>query len=257
MSVSIGICTSPDRIAQVAPGYAFSELGVASTLMPLEDDVSFAPYQAQLAALQPAIAAFNGFVAPHVKLTGPNTDWDQITTYVKNALRRAGGLGADVVVFGSGGARNVPEGYEHQAAWDQLVCFLRLCADEAERNELVVAIEPLNHRESNILNSYSEGVAMAREVDRRAVRVLADIYHFEEVGEPLEDILEAPDMLAHVHLADTGRLYPGSGTYPLVQLFEIMHRIGYQGKASVECGWGDDYTAETAAALAFLTPLAR
>jgi len=75
-------------------------------------------------------------------------------------------------------------------------------------------------------------------------------------AEPLDHILEEPDWLAHVHLADTGRRWPGSGMYPLERLFAILKEIDYQGRASVECAWGEDFGGETARALRFLRGLA-
>ena len=97
---------------------------------------------------------------------------------------------------------------------------------------------------------------LAKDVARDEVRVLADIYHFMMDGEPLDDIAEEPDWLAHVHLADTGRRWPGSGAYPLERLFAILKDVDYRGAASVECRWGNDFCDETARALVFLRKLA-
>jgi sugar phosphate isomerase/epimerase len=183
-------------------------------------------------------------------------DLDVVERYVARAAERVADLGARLVVFGSGGARNVPEGYPREHAWEDLIRFCRLCAAHFGPRGLTLAIEPLNHAESNILNTYTEGVRLAQAVDRGPVKVLADIYHFEMDGEPLSDILEAPEWLAHVHLADSGRLYPGSGSYPLPELFRLLHDIGYQGSASIECRWGENLTEESASALAYLRALA-
>mgnify|MGYP001019206367 CR=1 FL=1 len=153
------------------------------------------------------------------------------------------------------GARAVPADYPRVKAWMQLVRFLNLCADAAEDQGLTIAIEPLNRAESNIINTYLEGVQLARDVDRRGVRVLADIYHMMQDDEPLEDLLQAPEWLAHVHLADTGRRHPGSGVYPLPELLALLREIDYRGAASIECRWGDDFAAEARFSAQFLTPL--
>ena len=100
-------------------------------------------------------------------------------------------------------------------------------------------------------------MALARDVDRPNVRVLADIYHFEVESEPVEAMRQGADILAHVHLADSGRLYPGSGTYPLRPWFALLHEMGYAQRASVECTWGADFASEARAAAEFLRPLAR
>jgi sugar phosphate isomerase/epimerase len=119
----------------------------------------------------------------------------------------------------------------------------------------VVAIEPLNRGECNIITSYGEGVALARAVNRPNIQVLADIYHLEVESEPVSVIRAGADRLAHVHLADSGRLYPGSGTYPLREMFATLHELGYAGRASVECRWGDDFATEARRAAEFLRTL--
>ncbi len=250
--ISIGICVGLDRAAQVAPGYDHLELPVTSTLVPLQDDASFAPLEKELRRLQPAVGAFNVFAPSQLKLVGPTVDWPAVEGYIQRALARAGEWGARVVVVGSGGARAVPEGFSRVEAWHQLVHFFTLCARYAGQAGITIAIEPLNHKECNILNSYPEGVRMARDVDRAEVRVLADLYHFMVENEPLDDITDDPEWLAHVHVADTGRLYPGSGSWPLHRLFAMLQEIGYTGMVSVECSWGENFTEETEKALRFL-----
>ena len=254
--IAIGICLSPDKVAQLAPGFDYVELALAATLNPLADDAAYAPQQPALAALRPPVRAFNIFVPREVKVVGPEVDWALVERYVERALRRAASLGADVIVFGSGGARRVPEDYPTALAWGQLVRFLNLCADYAANQAITIAIEPLNKGECNIINSYLEGVQLAKDVGRREVRVLADIYHFMMEGEPVDDIAKEPEWLAHVHLSDTDHYWPGSGTYPLERLFAILKELNYQGMASIECRWGPDFTEETARSLRFLRGLA-
>jgi len=59
-----------------------------------------------------------------------------------------------------------------------------------------------------------------------------------------------------VHVADSDRRHPGTGTYPLRELFALLRQIGYQGKVSVECRWGEDFAQEAREAAAFLRGLA-
>ncbi len=255
--IPIGMCINPDKVSELAPGYDYLELTVSGALNPLEDDATMAPRLASLKALQPPVRAFNVFVPGALRITGPEVDWDRLAGYVDRAVARAQALGGKIIVFGSGGARSIPEGFRRDEAWKQLVRFCNLCADRLEGSGVTLAIEPLNRKESNVLNTYLEGVRLAKDTNRpNEIKVLADIYHFMMDEEPLDDILQAPEWLAHVHLADSGRLNPGTGTYPLRRWFDILREVGYQGMASVECRFGDDYTKQTAESLAFLRPLA-
>lgn len=126
-----------------------------------------------------------------------------------------------------------------------------LIADECEGTGLTLVIEPLNTKESNIINSVAEGVALARSINRAPIRVLADFYHMDEEREALETIAEHKDWLAHIHVADTGRLSPGTGQYPYDAFVQQLRLAGYQGGVSVECTV-NDRVKELPSALSFL-----
>jgi len=254
--IPIGMCGSMEQFALLAPGYDYVEPMLARTLSPLEDDAAVAGRLAELRALRPPVRAFNIFVPEAVPLTGPAVDWDRVGIYVGRAIPRAASVGARVIVFGSAGARRVPDGFPYREAWEQLVRFLHLCADQASLYGITIAIEPVYS--SNIITSYLEAADLAREVGREEVRVVADIIHFWKVDEPLEDIYKAPEYVAHVHLSDTERRAPGPEEPhgAVRRLFEILRDIGYTGMASVEANFGPDYARESAAALAYLRELA-
>ena len=256
--IPIGVCAGPDALGDLTPGYAHIELSAMATLAganPAPDAVDLRTLQ----ALHPSVRAFNCFVPGDIKTVGPDVARDQVEAYVATTIGRAAAVGAELIVFGSGASRRVPDGYPRASAWDQLIWFLGRCADHAEQHGVTIAIEPLNTNECNILNSYTEGVRMARDVARpESIKVLADTWHFAVDKEPLDDILLAPEWLAHVHVADSpGRQHPGTGTYPFDRLFAILHEIGYAGRMSIECAWPGDLRRASAEALAFLEPLAR
>ena len=253
--IRLGVCVTPDVAAQVTPGYDFVELPVPSALAPLQDDASYQRIRSDLPSLAPPVEVCNAFVPADVHLVGPSVDWGLVETYARRTGERAAALGVSLVGFGSGGARRVPEHFSRAIAWGQLVRFLNLCADYCQPRGVTVAIEPVNMQDANFINSYGEAVQLARDVAREGVKVEADIHHYMMDGRPLDDIRDAPEWLAHVHLADTGRLRPGTGTYPLEQLIRILKDVGYEGRASIECRWGNGLAEETARSLAFLREL--
>ncbi|MGI6367151.1 MAG: sugar phosphate isomerase/epimerase family protein [Anaerolineae bacterium] len=253
-TIQLGICAAPEQAAGLKDHYDYLELAFSTGLAPLVEDADFAETMAMLKDLPMPVRACNNFVAPQVKLVGPAVEQDTVRRYLERGFSRAEALGVERVVFGSGGARRVPESFSREAAWEQLVAFCRLCSEYAYPG-LVIAIEPLNQGECNILNTFVEGLALARDVDRPNVGILADIYHMELESEPVSVLPQGADILAHVHLADSGRLYPGSGSYPLREMFAVLHENGYRQRASVECRWGDDFYREAALAAAFLRPL--
>jgi sugar phosphate isomerase/epimerase len=107
----------------------------------------------------------------------------------------------------------VPEGFDAQRAEDQFVHALRWCADALAGIGGTLVIEPLNRKESNQCNDVADGARLARASGKANVGSLADFYHVDEERESFEVLREVGAALVHVHLADTGRLNPGSGAY--------------------------------------------
>ena len=231
-------------------GCDFAEFGVGMVGPELPEE-SFALFQKALESSSLRAECFNSFIAPDVQLTGPERDWKRVERYVGAAVERVAALKGEVIVFGSGAARNVPEGFSRASAEDQLAEFLEMCAETASGVNMKIAIEPLNRRESNILNTAREARAMAERVDRPEIGVLVDFYHLMEEREPFEEIEECGERLLHAHAADTGRLYPGSGRYDYPRFYEALHEAGYDRRVSVECNWRD-FAAEAAEAVPFL-----
>ena len=245
-------CCCPIENAAIAhdAGFDYIECTVVS-LLPEATESIFAPILEKYQASPIPILACNVFLPGDLKVVGPELDQPRIQAYVQTAMRRVMLIGAEVVVFGSGKARMVPAGFERATAEDQIVDFLRLVADEAEQHDITVVIEPLNRRESNILNSVPEGDAMAARVDRPAIRNLADFYHMEEENEPLRNLVACKERLAHVHVADSGRRAPGTGSYPYAEFVEQLRLAQYDSMVSIECRW-EDFATEAGPACAYL-----
>lgn len=231
-------------------GCDFAEFGVGMVAPELPEE-SFNLFRSALDGASIKAECFNSFIAPHVKLTGESRDWNRIEQYVAVAAERVAAVGGAVIVFGSGAARNAPDGFPREEAEAQLEQFLHMCADKAEAAGIQIAIEPLNRRESNILNTVEEAHEMAKRVNRPEIAVLADFYHLMEEREPFEAVENCGSRLIHVHVADTGRLYPGSGRYDYPRFYEALHEANYDARISVECNW-NDFAAETKPAVAFL-----
>lgn len=249
--MQFGCCCKIEENAQArVAGFDFIECAVTA-LQPESDDETIQPLLDCYRESALPIPAFNVFLPGDLKVTGPDVDWARVQAYVASALDRVQSVGGRTIVFGSGRSRNIPPGFDRQTASGQLVRFLGLVADVAEPLDITVIIEPLNRKESNVINSVAEGVALARQVDRPAIRVLADFYHMDEEQESLSHLLAYADWLAHIHVADSGRRAPGTGSYPYAEFFANLHQIGYAGRISVECRW-QDFVSEAPKAVQFL-----
>ncbi len=182
---------------------------------------------------------FNSFIPADLKVTGPDVDKTRLDNYLAAATERAAELSGEIIVFGSGDARHVPENFSRTRAHDQILEFLEAAANYAGRHGLVIAIEPLNRAETNVINSIAEAVQFADELGRPEVQVLVDFYHQMLEDEAFDEIVRAGERIVHVHVADTDRLYPGSGRYDYGRFARSLADVGYNKRVSVECNFRD------------------
>ena len=248
----IGVCVDPDRFeAAQAAGFDYVETN-ASRVAALSDD-EFQKLAAQVAQMKIPLAASMSFIPAAIKLTGPEVDPAKQMAYVTGVLGRLKQLGVKVVVFGSGGARRVPDGFSKEEALAQLVDFCRRIAPVARDNGITIVVEPLRKQETNIINTAREGLALVKAVDRPEIRLLVDYYHLMEEGESPDIIAEAGPLLAHTHIANPkGRVFPlQADESPYAGFFANLCKIGYQGRLSVEAST-KDFATEAPQAIALL-----
>lgn len=224
-------------------GFDFLECGVGGTLMPEKDDAAWKAQLEKIRALPLPLRSLNGFLPGKFRLTGPAASFDEPLAYAETACRRAEEAGVKTVVFGSGGARNAPEGFPPEKAVDQFVDFCkRLAARIADLEHMCVVLEPLRAKEANFLNFVHEGADLCARIGSPRIRLLADIFHMEEGGESADSLVKAGSgLLRHCHIAEKGtRTAPGleADGSEFVPYFKALKQIGYTGGVSCECGWG-------------------
>jgi sugar phosphate isomerase/epimerase len=256
--MKLGVCADPQNgLALVAAGFEFLELHVQNHLKTLEGDEAFGPALAAIrAAPIPALAA-NCFVPGSLKITGPEVDASALERYVRVALARAEQAGIETIVFGSGGARQVPEGTDRGQAWEQLVDFGRMVAPIAAAHGVTIVVEPLSVNDCNVLTSVGEAGRYVQEVDHPSFKLLVDSYHWARDGDSVEDILRYGPLLRHVHIATTeSRLAPGFEPCDFGAFFGALRQAGYDGPVSIEGRW-EDVEAQAGEAHAHLAQMVR
>jgi sugar phosphate isomerase/epimerase len=236
--MEFGVCTGPENAEFCSgAGADFLEAHVQNFLRPA-DPLWVKPFEPQEAPLP--IAAYNCLFPADMKITGPNVDLLRIKAYAARACKRAKEMNSSVLVFGSGGARNIPEGWPREKGEEQLIEAMRLLGPLARALSLTIAMEPLHTGESNILNCIPVGMEYLRRAKTAGVSILADFYHMALEQEPVDVLDETARLLTHVHVADPqGRVAPRPGGTSLRPFFAKLKAIGYDKRISLECSWED------------------
>lgn len=233
--MQFGICTSvEDSAAAKAAGWDFIEVRVDQFIQGLLPNVKWKGVEIAKESVLPIIAG-NVLVPPALKITGPAVNTKQLRDYLATVMRRAEAVGIKTLVFGSGGARNVPGGFDRAEAQKQITQFLKLLSPIAKVHGITIVIEHLNHMECNIINTIDEAMEYVTALNDPTIRCLADTFHFWLNEEKLDSLERALPAIAHVHVSDSGRKIPG--TLPACDyrsFFAVIKNGGYDGPISVE-----------------------
>lgn len=248
-----GCCTTLEGLeATRNAGFDYAELQVAA-LIPEGAESEFAVVRRRIADAGLPVEAFNVFIPPALPVVGAGVDRERLDGYLDTALARMSEVGADVIVFGSGGARSTPDGFDRERAMDQIAAFLRMVAEKLDRVGMTLAIEPLYKTACDNINTVGEALEMARRVDHPRIKVLADLFHMTYEDDRMESLDEAGTDLRHVHVP-VPRLNgmpprPWDGIY--VEFLDALQAAGYADRISIEDNGGrfGDYSTEAKRAL--------
>ncbi len=115
---------------------------------------------------------------------------------------------------------------------------LRTIAEHAARQGVQCLLEPLQRRETNVLNDAAGVRRMLDEVDMNSIDVVLDTVGMATAGDTVADYLRLfGDRLAHVQLVDgtpAGHLVWGDGWLPLGRYVSELADAGYAGKITFE-----------------------
>jgi sugar phosphate isomerase/epimerase len=236
-------------------GYDYIELSL-SHIAGL-DDSDFADVVRRVKRSGLNCEACNFFFPPTVRLTGPQADLAAAVTYATAAIARAARLGAEVIVFGSSGAKNVPAGFPRDAAWQQIVGLLRTLGPIAEQHGVTIAVEHLNRLESNIVIYAAEALRLVSEVAHPSIQMVIDYYHLVLENEDVNVILKANTAIRHVHFAEgPERLFPRETRDEYITFFDCLNAVHYSQRCSIEA-FPQDFVPEARRALAILKEVAK
>lgn len=146
-----------------------------------------------------------------------------------------------------------PEDRALQRRW--AVEGIQIAADRAGEEGIVLAIEPLNRFESDLVNTVDQGLEICALIARDNVGLALDTFHMnieeKRVGEAIR---AAGPFLRSFQASENDRGAPGSGHIVWSEVFSALRDIDYGGPIIVESFRSD--AAEIAAAVFLWRPAA-
>lgn len=235
--IKIGVCASTQELDQVV-SYGFDYIEPAAASVAEMSEAGFQAFKTKLMASPIRCECYNGFIRQKdLRVVGDEVNWDALTDYLNKSLARCRELGGSIVVWGSAGSRNVPPGYSRDKAWGQIRNFLGKAGEIARRHQMMIAIEPLRHQESNIINTGAEALQLVHGVNHPNIKMIIDYYHLRVENENPDIVWKARKEIVHFHFANpNGRLWPKSPAEDpeYGEFFKLVKKIGFHGGISVE-----------------------
>ena len=213
-------------------GYDYIEIPLAQ-IMDLSD-MEFIKMYRKIQGIP--VEVCNNFFPATLRLTGEEAILDKALEYARRATSRAAEMGVKIIVLGSAGAKNIPEGFPYAQAEAQFIALLRGIQGIVAPLDMTIVLEPLNALESNFILNASEGLAIMKEADCDNIRLLVDYYHMRMEDEGLDVIEKVGKNLRHVHIAaKSGRVFPkGNDGEDYEAFFDALKSAGYDARVSVE-----------------------
>lgn len=180
----------------------------------------------------PAIASGRYFLKHGLSISTSNRDIRKKTMdKIEEFVGFAGELGSNFVIGPVQGEyeRSYEEGFNYMGD------SLQQCAKFAERQGVLLLIEPMNRFIPAIIRTIGEGVKMVDKVGSPSVRLVADTFHMNiEERSMTESIKQAKGYTAQMHFCDNNRRAPGQGHIDFHKIAEALKEIKYEGFVSAE-----------------------
>lgn len=270
--ISLGLVTDVVPLEEIAPGWDFFEIPNSVHILPMHSESTWRANRDRYRATgvpTPVASHYVSGTNPEFGFgsyaAGPSYDREQQLFWASRSFRRMAEAGVKVVGVWGGFFPKGSPGYDDKQAWEDAVSFCNILADEGERWDIDVALEP-NADHDTLFPSYREGLAFAKSVKRDRIKMMVDLNYFLKLNEPLSFIREDPEYVLHVQMAGAGNGHSQTNIEPHTaeynELFAILKDIGYDRTVSVAAPWLSstgsdpiDYAYETKTTLEYMQDL--
>ena len=156
---------------------------------------------------------------------------EQATAFLMNALEVAHELGSNTLTGVTYSTLGYTTGTSPtEAEYAAIEQALRPVARRAGELGMTLGLEPCNRYETHLLNTAEQTVALIERIGEPALMIHLDTYHMniEEKGFA-SGVEKAGKYLKYIHLSESDRGVPGTGTVDFPATIRALAATGFQG----------------------------
>jgi sugar phosphate isomerase/epimerase len=139
-----------------------------------------------------------------------------------------------VMVLGSPKQR-ASQGNTATEARDHLKNGLSSVARHANDRGVVIALEALARKDTDVVNTVAEAARMVTEINQPSIRTMFDFHNTDDEREPLDAVVRKHfALIRHVHVNEMDGRYPGTGNLDFRPVFQTLADLRYRHWVSLE-----------------------
>ncbi len=148
---------------------------------------------------------------------------------------RAGPEPPIAMVLGSPKQRGTRDGSTVADAKKRLFAGLSEVASHADSRKCVIALEALDHSQTDVVNTIAECAEIVQVVGNPGLATMFDFHNTPDEKDPPETLVSRYfRMIKHVHINEMDGRWPGTGKSDYLPLFKTLNDRQYNGWVSLE-----------------------
>lgn len=238
--VSTWLWTSPFKTDTIALFSKISEMGYDLVEIPVEDP-SLIDVKAVKEALQETglRAEICGAFGTSRDLTHDDPAFHKTSfEYIEASMEIGYELGATIFagpMYSAVGKARLVSPEQKKKEWGRAAENLHKVGQMAAQRGLELGIEPLNRFESDLINTAEDVMALIKDINHPAAKVMLDGFHMNIEERNIEEAIKlAGDKLVHIQVSENYRGTPGTGQARWDDFKRGLEAINYQGAVCIE-----------------------
>ena len=147
-------------------------------------------------------------------------------------------IGARIIggpLFSALGKKRYLPDEERKAEWDRSADSLKRIGEDAAKKGFIIAMEPINRFEIDMINTASQAIHMCEQVDNPSIKMMLDTFHMNIEDINIGDEIRASKKhLVHFHTCANHRGVPGNDHIPWGEVNKALNDIDYEGYGVIE-----------------------